>query len=303
MSTTPLQDLQYEIGDVIIGSGTPYPVGRVDGFGVTAIRAVEYPNPLEDGRSFGREKREGRELVFEGSVVKAGDPEGAWDLQELLADAFDAEEVRSTSRAVMPMRLRRPGKPTRVVFGRPDKYDPETQQAVYGFIPWSGTFRCSDRLYYSDTEHHVSLSILSQAKGHIIVSPSGGLMSPIRTTAPGERATTIRNEGTAATWPTIDISGPILDPYVALNGPDGELWRLAVEGPVAYDQTVTIDTRPWSRGASQNGGPLVGRISPAHSSPSQASLPRGTYDLQVGGVDVTGTAKFDIRWRDAYRNV
>lgn len=303
MSTTPLEVLQWELDDVIFGGETGiYPVSRVDGLGAAPLRSSEYSNPNEDGRSFGREFREGRELVFEGGVKIPGKDAETWDASAELEAAFDGQDVRSESRAVVPLRFRRPGKPTRVVFGRPDKYDPDITKAVIGWIPWSASFRCADRTYYDDVESVVVLTTITTRRGHIITGPGGILTSPIRTVAEAYRSSTAENAGNAKTWPVVTVRGPVVDPSVALVGPDGQLWQLRLNGSVAYDETLVIDTRPWSRGASLNGGPIRGTLS-TDSVPSRSSIPPGVFDIIVGGIDLTGTAEFEIRWRNAYRKM
>lgn len=303
MSTTPLEVLQFELGDVIFGADTDVWLSRVEGLGNTALRTLEYPNPQEDGRSFGREWREGRDLIFEGGVRKPGNDVAAWDLSGDLEEAFDAEEIRMDPRAVMPLRLRRPGKPTRTVFGRPDKYDPDITKAVIGWIPWSGTFRCADRKYYADTENVVVLSLSTTSSGYITTDEDGFLTDPITTVGSGRRLSIIENAGDADTWPVIEIAGPITNPSVSLLGPEGTRWYLEMVGELAYDQVAVIDTRPWSRGAAlDSGSALPGALS-RRSAPSLSKLPPGSWEIVIAGLDVSGTSSFTIRWRDAYKKL
>jgi hypothetical protein len=299
--STALQDLEFELGGVVFGGDetTIYPVSRFEGLGSAPLRTVEYENPREDGRSFGREYRGGRELTIEGGVKTPGDAVAAWEGQGALAEVFDGAASRGETRTVQPLRFRRPGKPTRVVYGRPDKFDPDVTQAVIGWVPWSATFRCSDPNYYDDTEQVVVMSTITTTRGHIITGPGGVLTSPIRTVAETFRSSTVENAGDTPTWPVVTVRGPVADPSVALVGDDGQL---RLNGSVAYDEEFVIDTRPWSRGASLNDGPIRGTLS-TDSVPSRSTIPPGVYDLTVGGIDLTGTAEFEIRWRNAYRKI
>lgn len=299
MSGAILKPLQVEFGDIVAGPETRIPLGKISGLGTAPLRDVTYDNPGADGRSFGREYRSGRDLVFEGSVAVPGAQSTVWGISGELEAWFDATDYRRDPRKVTSLRFRRPGSQTRVVYGRPDRYDPEMEQAVHGFIPWSAIFRAADDRYYGDVENTIRLAVMSQSEGHII-APDGILRSPIRTTISGSRSTLIRNAGDTGTWPVIKITGPITDPYVAILGEDGELWRLGIEGAIAYDQVALIDTRPWSREVSLNGGPLGARLTRT-SVPSRALIPAGVVDVVVGGIDLTGTATFDISWRDAYQ--
>lgn len=301
MSTVPLQVLQVELNDVLFGAETDSPLSRLEGLGATPLRTLEYPNPQEDGRSFGREWREGRDLIFEGGIRKPGDPVAAWDMSDELDEAFDGEAVRMDPRAVMPLRLRRPGKPTKVVFGRPDKYDPDITRAVIGWIPWSGTFRCADRKFYADTEKVVVLSLSTTSSGYITTDEDGYLTDPITTVGSGRRLSIIENDGDADTWPVFEIAGPITNPSVSLLGPEGIRWYLEIDGTLAYDQVAVIDTRPWSRGAALDSGSALPGALTRRSAPSLSTLPPGSWEIVIGGLDVTGTSSFTVRWRDAYK--
>lgn len=299
-----LEELQVEIGGVVFGADTDATLESIRGLGSGRLNAREYEIPDEDGTAFGRERRPGRVIDFAGQVIRSYDPAGAWDRSSELADVFDGEGVRLSARDVMPLRLRRPGKQTVVLFGRPEEYDPDHTRAVIGLVPFTATFRTADLRFYSDTEHTVALSIGSSSAGGLVTDENGYIASPISTVAGTKRTSIVENAGDAPTWPVIEIHGPVTGPSVTLlddNG--GVLWRLGVKGSLAHDQTAVIDTRPWSRGAYLDSGSSLGGLLTLESIPSLSTLPPGASEFVVAGADGTGTASFDIRWRDAYRTI
>jgi hypothetical protein len=299
-----LQRLQVEFGGVVMGPETRIPIADIKGLGTTDLLEREYDNPNEDGRQFGREYRSGRTLEISATIETHRDEKAAWDLSSELEELFDADELRKTSRAVEPMRLRRPGKPTRVVYGRPDDFEADKKLAVVGVVPFEASFRCSDRKFYSDLEQSFVAVPAGSSDGYIVLDEDGNIPSPITTTTPGRRSTTITVGGTTPTWPVIRIEGPITNPSVTVVDGDGALlWRLAMEGSIGDGQVAELDTRPWSRQAAlTTGSPVSGKLT-RDSVLSRSTLPPGVWDVQVQGADMTGLARFTILWRDAYKTL
>ena len=304
MSIIELGRLQVEIGDTIIGAGTDVKIASIHGLGTGRLASREYDSPNEDGTQFGREHRSGRVLDIAAAIVLPGNEAGAWNVSETLQAIFDADPLRRTPRAVMPLRINRPGTATRVVFGRPDQYEPDIDLAVVGLIPFTASFRTTDNRFYADEEQAIRLSLSSVSAGGLVTDASGNLASPISTVAGARRTSLVENGGDADAWPVITISGPITNPRVTLIDTEGGvLWRLGVGGALAYDQQAVIDTRPWSRGASlSTGSSLAGRLT-LDSVPSQSVIPPGVWEIVVEGADESGTSTFDVRWRNAYRGI
>ena len=303
MSTVELADYQYELGDVVFGTGTEVFVEGVSGIGTGDLRGRKFSLPAEDAQVFGRENRDAKPIVFEGRVVRPGDPAGAFDMSAILEGVFDGEECRLEARTVVPLRLRRPGADTRVVFGRPDDYDPDVRKSIIGLIPFTASFIPADPRWYSDTLEKVTLGLMPPSAGGL-VTVAGGLPSPITTIAGTRRSTVIDNLGTTKTWPVITVTGPISEPGIGLADTDGgELWWLEFNGSIAAGQTVTFDTRPWSRGVFLgDGSPIGGRLS-RRSRPKMSWVPPGQWELLVKGVDLTGTSHFQCAWRHAFKSI
>jgi len=298
----PLERLQAELGGVVIGADTPYTLSNIDGLGLGNLRTRTVDIPGEDGEWFGREYRQAPVLTFEGQVVKAGDEAGAWDLSDVLEDAFDMPELRKTARAVTPLRLRRPGSDARILYGRPDRYDPAHRMAVVGLVPFMATFRGSDPRWFSDAEESVTLAMSAVSAGGLITTVDGSIPSPITTVAGERRSSIITNDGNRETPAIITFRGPLSGGKVSLlDSEGGVLWEVGLTKPIAYDRIATVDTRPWKREVRLGDGSALGSPLTPQSVLSRCTIPPGQSEILIEGVDLTGTARFEIRWRHAYR--
>ena len=96
------------------------------------------------------------------------------------------------------------------------------------------------------------------------------------------------------------IHGPITNPWIAGPG-----WRFDFLTTLAYDQTLTVDTRPWAQTVLRNdGASLAGTLTRASTALSDARLlPGGGAWLTFGGIDGTGTATCSVSWRPTYRSL
>jgi len=299
-----LTEYQFELGGVVFGHDTDVWVADVQGLGSGVKRTMEQPQPLADGIVFGREYVDGAPLVFEGNIVKPGMPGWAFNKNEDLTEAWSGDATRFTPRAVEALRIRRPLGDTRIVFGRPERYDADTKQSVIGLIPWSAVFRPAHRGFFSDTLSGLTLALQSSSSGGLVTDEDGNIPSPIVTVAGTHRTSFVTNEGRADAWPVVTVHGPVTDPAVSLlddNG--GTVWWLEYEGSLAFDQDLTFDTQPWSRGVWLGDGTPVGGKLSRRSRLAVASIPPGTWEARVDGTDITGTASFDVAWRDGYRSI
>ena len=134
---------------------------------------------------------------------------------------------------------------------------------------------------------------------------SGGmsepLSEPLSTIGGGARSGVIDVVGGTAPAPFIaTIHGPMTNPWIAGPG-----WRFDFLTTLAYDQTLTVDTRPWAKTVLRNdGASLAGTLTRASTALSDARLlPGGGAWLTFGGIDGTGTATCSVSWRPTYRSL
>ncbi|KQP81568.1 hypothetical protein [Aeromicrobium sp. Leaf291] len=299
-----IAELQVEVGGVVFGHGTDAPLESIRGLGTGPLRDREWENAGEDGRAFGTEYRDGQTILFAGAVVREGDPAGAWDRVSALQDVFDDPELLRNPRAVTTCRVRRPGRPARVAYGRPEEFDFDNSRQAIGLLPFDGAFRKSDPHWYDDVEQSIRVRLSSQSSSHIILDDDGFLVAPVTTTAVARRASIIENGGKRPTWPVLRFAGPITNPTATLvDGVGRRLWSLGMVGTVPAGQVAVFDTRPWSRSAAlESGAPLPGRMT-LDSAPSRSTIPPGEHELVCSGIDATGTSYFDASWRAAYRTL
>lgn len=259
--------------------------------GIPSIQTDDTERPRSDGVAFGVDFRGGRAITFDLGVFGATEVETRQRLAAL-ATAWRGDEVRSSTGAVATLTYRLAGR-ERVVYGRPRRFAPNDELASEGAISVLCDFSTVDDVAYASTQSAHSLTIAGPLGGGLIAP----LASPLLTTASSDRSIVLAVGGELPTWPVMTIHGPIVNPKITIVN----RWSLTLATTLAYDQAVTIDTRPWSRTVLRNGGgSLAGQLTRASVRLSRATLPPGSHEVALSGVDGTGTASLNIAWRDAY---
>lgn len=140
----PLADFEIVMNGLSVGQNSPYCGRIVSGMGLGPTRARIYQNPGADGVKFGREFRDGKTLVLEGSIHEedcAGEvtPMG-------LALALEAAwnwQGRKTPQATVNLSLKWPGVAEYSLAGRPDLFDYDVVRLGQEIILWSATFNAA----------------------------------------------------------------------------------------------------------------------------------------------------------------
>lgn len=132
----------------------------------------------------------------------------------------------------------------------------------------------------------------------IVPAQVGGIKSPLRaplrTSMESSRAAPIEMSGDVEAWPIIEIHGPMQsNAQVEAVG----RWRVYLNRALAYDQVVTIDTRPGRRATRLDGQARM-VLDPRSSLISELSLLPGRNVIALRGASIEGTAKVSIRWRN-----
>lgn len=242
--------------------------------------------PRGDGTLFGQDFRRGTTVTFS-IEVHGKDETEAWSLLSPLANAWRADEIRSSPGEVA-MLTSHTG---RVTFGRPRRFQPKLDLTPFGITAVACDFATTDDLWYGP-QQSASVSLVADLGGGLVAP----LAAPLSTTATSDRSQTFSVDSALPVWPIISINGPITNPEVEIPG----LFRMAFNLSLAYDETLVIDTRPWARTIRRNGASVSGKRDPRTARLSEASIPAGTYNFSLRGQSATGTPRALIQWRAAY---
>jgi hypothetical protein len=259
------------------------------------LRDDDTDNPRGDGMSFGQDFRGGRPITFEiEALAEAADLEGAEALVTAMIDEFmdvwDGDAVAKFPGAVAALTSHT----GRTTFGRPRSPVADTTRTFQGRATMSGEFQSLDNLWYGAEQ--VETVTLVPPDTSMIVFP---VVFPLVFGAPpASRSTLITVEGAARarTRPVITIYGPIVNPVVEL----GSL-RFAFDTQLAYDETITIDTRAWRRTILRNG---TGNIATTGTSSRllDAGLTPGKYEFVLRGTAPTGKPRATVAWRNPHKH-
>ncbi|GAA3304815.1 hypothetical protein GCM10020295_56910 [Streptomyces cinereospinus] len=155
-----LSEWQIDFGGVLIGHKTAVSISDVEGLGAAELRTQDVLNPADDGAFPGVDLYAPRTVRIEAGIRTAGDPAAALDkLAEIEAVAANAK-IRRTAGALAQLRLRWPGRGTRVLFGRIRRAEAvSTAQAIHGWIPLDLEFTALDPRLHDDEVSSVTLPL------------------------------------------------------------------------------------------------------------------------------------------------
>jgi len=292
-----LEETQFQLGRVVFGRDLPIEV-RVFEVGAAEAELGDTDLPGQDGIVFGRDAKRGSDITFELSVLRR-DPDEARALFGELAAEWDAAAARRTPRRVVALRIRQPGSRTVVVYGRPRSLEVTSSAALrkVGRIDATATFQAADSLFYGEVgeegaARQITLTLVASAGGGIVWPVTW----PITWGTQGQRQDAVVNRGDAPTWPVITIYGPVANPSVELVG-TGRVLRL--DTTLAFDRSITIDTRPWVRSILRDDGASFAGVARG-AALSDFQLPVGQTVLAYRGTDLSGQSRCVVSWRDAF---
>ncbi|GHE80139.1 hypothetical protein GCM10014715_39390 [Streptomyces spiralis] len=295
--TIALEDYQFDVGGLAIGTGTLLPVGDVTGVGAPDRRTADVDNPTDDGGFPGLDLFGIRTLSIEAGIRTPADPGQALDLLAQLQQITGTDSIRKTAGALATLRVKMPGRDTKCLFGRWRRVEPVSMsQAVYGWIPLTLEFAVTDPRWHGDQLQGLMLPLDISDDSQGFTAP---VVAPITTgvSNPAERPGWITNEGDQPAWPTVRFDGPVTNPKVWIV----ETGRyLQLQTSLAAGERIDIDTRPGTRWVLRNGS---GNAAPALTSGSRMDLfqiPPGTSEVRWTATDYTNTCRLTVSWRDAY---
>ncbi|MFD5425355.1 phage distal tail protein [Streptomyces sp. NPDC127084] len=292
-----LADWQIDFAGVVIGRGTVVSVADVEGLGSAELRTQDVLNPADDGAFPGVDLYAPRTVRIEAGIRTPGDPAAALDkLAEIEAVAANAK-VRRRAGALAQLRLRWPGRGTKVLFGRIRRAEAvSTAQAVHGWIPLDLEFTALDPRFNDDEVSSVTLPLDISHSGGGFTAP---LVAPITTgvATPDTRPGWVVADGNTAAWPSIRITGPVANPRI-LHVESGRVLDLDIT--LGVGERIDIETRPGTRWVLRNGS---GNAANALSNASRLDLfqiPPGRSEIRWTAADYTNTTRLTVSWRSAW---
>ena len=252
-------------------------------------------HPNVDGEIMGIDRLRGFNVIFNGRILDDGLQATKWskpmDLYRELVKVWRADNIR-----------RRPGvyanliniDRQKVAYGRPRQIAQRNTILRKGVLDFVATFKTIGPNWFDLAEKQATVTVNE--------GTSVGLDTPITPpfTTIGQTIddADVDNDGDLETWPVIELYGPGSGWDLDLRQGGVNLWRCSIEGRLAHDEVMTIDTRPWARSATINGNPANGRLRGA--SITEMWIPVGNFKFRLRVRSDTGTAYAKVYWRDAY---
>lgn len=306
------EDYEIEIEDAFTGEflslgGDDYCNVRFDGVGSPDLREAVYDVSGGDGVHFGVERYGAVNWTITGSIhggvnkYTAGDPELAWERWSQLSRAWINYPERKIPRAAKALYFQRPGREQMVVYGRPQRIDPDTATSHAGFITYTASFRQSDPRFFSATESVNSVSLGAAYRGGInLTETQDALVVPLSTTNADIRSSIISQEGDIATDVRVIFKGPVQNPRASLIDEDGNLvWLIEIKSVIPADVSVTVDSRQWVRSITTSSGASAAG---AYFGPKlqDVVIPPGRSEIVYSGTDATNTSLLELKYRNAW---
>lgn len=291
-----LQDFQFELGGFVFGLDCPVFVDQ-SGFKPGTAESInqDQVNPVTGATMFGRDVLGAPEWSWMLHVNAVDAASGLALLDKMAGIWRNGSAGFAESRSVMPLRYRLGGR-TRVIFGRPRRFDYEPDsRLIAGYLPPSATFQAADNLHYADTESVVDVRLAPPVSGGMTwpaVFPITFRRDPGY--VPPEE---VKVGGNAATAPVVTFYGPVTDPSMTIGS-----FVLGVKGSIGENSSITIDARPWVQAVSRSGNTSGVSLS-RDTRITRARLAPGSYDAVFRGQDASGGARCRVVWRDAWHSL
>lgn len=300
-----LQEHQFELLPSEDASG-----GR--GFGFLMDVAVDadgfHPGDTEWAVQDGQNAQRGTTAF--GRDVLVG-PEWGWDLFTNLTDVKTAKaavasmatawragrELPPGEVAVMRYRL---GDEVRRIYGRPRNFSaPPNNRILSGFVPITTTFKCVDAFTYDDALSSVSLQTSAGGdSGGGFVFPQ---VFPVTSLPPiGDRQGALHVLGDADAFPVVRFEGPVVRPYLLVDG--GASWRLDLDVTLTAGEYAVVDTRPWVASAVKNGYQGIGGKLGRRQWLSDMKFTPGEHALTFGAAS-GDNATCTVSWRSTWNSI
>lgn len=291
MSSLSSGSLTYQGVSFQFGKGTPY---LLTDFvrGVSEPRVQDREHVRGDGARFGVDLKSGPthelSLLVQGEGNNPGEREAA--VRPLISElerVWDAPSLRARGGELAMLQVG-----DRFAFGRPRELVPDDSGRWDGTSNPQLSFRAESQNWYGP-EERTTMRLAPVFTGGL---PVAAAVPFVLGGGTGQADSIVQVGGDVATWPVFELRGPIQDPWIDVPG----VGRLVFRGTLAYDQTLTVDTRPWARWVKRDGAALPGALSPAGSRLSDMAMRPGSYRVIFGGYDPSGTSTLTVRVSPAF---
>ena len=207
-----LANYQFSYNGFTFGAGTPYVVTSVDGLAaLPELRVQDIDRGYNDGQFTGRDFLNGRQVTFNLNVL-AGNGNSAAQNWALFTQALTPVQQLTSSNGLLQFQLAATDTPKRMngrVRARQVSIDPEY---TFGFIIAQLTLYFPDPRYYDETATTITVTP-TRAAGRTYNRTYNLTYNQAVTGVSGSTASIV-NTGTAATAPTITITGPLINPQI-----------------------------------------------------------------------------------------
>lgn len=286
----PLDEGQWQVRDLVLGPGTSYRLMDESNPFVTTVRADQGgPRAWNHGSWSGAEWANERVVPMR-ILVDATDLATWRTAHQQLAAAF-----APVADAVVDVELRFAfGGEEYLLTGRPRMVEPDLTLAATGRAFARAAFVAQDPRIYSGVEHTTGAVPLPTQVGGMTVPLTVPFV--VSGTVVGGSAA-VANVGTTDTSMLLRIDGPVADPRVTLQRPDGSIQTLTFSLTIPTGQWVEVDSA--ARTAFVQGlpeasvrGQVAWDMDPYPLQPGTTTLRFSANDFQAGTVTAT--------WRDAW---
>lgn len=285
-----LADCQWQVRDLILGPGTPWTVVSPSNPFQVSVRADQ-----SGARAWNHGSWSGAEWGNERVVPmrlhgRAAGMAGSIQLVQALNAAFSPVGDAATD---VELRFHLGGTEF-LLLGRPRLSEPDTRSMALGQVWADCAFVAPDPRIYSGDLHEVVTGLPVQ---------EGGLTVPFTVpyTIPGVLVggrEEVTNAGTTDTALSLRIDGPVFDPRVAVQRPDGDVQSIRFNLDLTDGQWLDVDTA--ARTALLNGLPEANQRGRAVWDVEPYPLAPGTSVIRFNAGDFNEAAELTVRWRDSW---
>lgn len=295
---TELADWQYDLAGALMGLATSVDVIEVTGLGRPPVRDNDIDQPGADGVFPGPDYWAGRQVQFDAAVKTPGDPAAAQDVLAALQAGAANAAVRLVGGATTTLRIKHPGRPTKVLYGRVRKVDAELENVLHGYVPLDIEYLATDPLFYGDADNVVEIPLGWLSGGGFTAPVHAPIYVSSGTTA-ADRPGWVTNAGDTDTYPLIRVTGPCSNVTIT-HAESGRVLALPTLVLTA-GQWVELDARPGRISVLRETGGNAETYLSASSRLDQFSIPPGQSEMRWTAVDPTNTSRLRVTWRDAYQ--
>lgn len=292
-----LKDYQFDIDGYVFGLDMPIfvdPAGFKPSRG--DVQTQDQTNPLNGARMMGRDVQTAGSWSFVMHTATETPEEALEELGKLGSKWVGGVNGYRESRKVSALRYRIAGR-TRVVFGRPRRFDFDglDNRFMNGYLPPAATFDKADALHYDDDEQSVVMFLKPAEQGGLVMPAAFPLTFERDPDYVAPSAMVVG--GDARTAPVVTFTGPVLNPSVTIGDA-----TVALTGQLGAGGSITIDCRPWAMTVTRSGDTSGAALSNS-TRMTRAALAPGAYSAVFRGIDTSGAARCQVRWRDAWNTI